>query len=277
MLYTLSFCTKESNKDQKVFQKKAAHKTQGKNIKKEFTFRFYAELNDFLSPERKQKPFLQAFKTPISVRETLESIGIPLSEVDMILVNEKAVDFEHQLREGDFISVYPVFESLDITPVTKARKTPLRDPCFVLDAHLGKLAKYLRMLGFDTLYRPDIDDDEIISVSKKEKRIILTRDKLLLKSKEVSHGYFVRAIDKHEQLNEVIKKFDLYSKFNSFTRCMTCNAELIPKKKEEIAGKINPETAQFFNEFYYCPHCDKVFWKGSHFERMEKQILSLIT
>ncbi|MFA8437269.1 MAG: Mut7-C RNAse domain-containing protein [Marinifilaceae bacterium] len=245
-------------------------------IKKEFTFRFYAELNDFLPRKRKQKAFVQAFKTPITVCETLESLGIPLSEVDMVLVNETSVDLDHKLNEGDYISVYPVFESLDVSATTKVRKTALRSTLFVLDAHLGKLAKYLRMLGFDTLYRPDIEDDEIIEVAQKEKRIILTRDKLLLKSKKVSHGYFVRSTEKNEQLREVVKKFDLYSQFKSFTRCMTCNTPLEKADQEAIRNKVDQDTYKFFNEFYYCKLCDKVFWKGSHFKRMEEYIRKLI-
>ena len=194
----------------------------------------------------------------------------------MILVNETSVDLEHKLKESDYISVFPVFESMDVSATTKVRKTALRTTLFVLDAHLGKLAKYLRMLGFDTLYRSDIDDNEIISVARKEKRIILTRDKLLLKSKEVSHGYFVRSIEKHEQLREVVKKFDLYSQFKSFTRCMTCNTILVKVDKEEIRNKVDKDIFRIFNEFFYCKHCDKVFWKGSHFMRMEAYIRELV-
>jgi uncharacterized protein len=245
-------------------------------MKKSFTFRFYAELNDFLPEHHKQKAFVYNFKTPVTVGETIESFGVPLSEIDLILINGHAVQLNAKLKEGDYISVYPVFESMDISPVTKVHKKPLRHTMFILDAHLGKLAKYLRMLGFDTLYRNDFKDEEIIDIAKKEERIILTRDKLLLKSKDVSHGYYVRAVDKHEQLQEVVHKFDLSHQLKSFTRCMTCNAGLIPKTKNEIIDKINRETAQVFNEFFYCPDCDKVFWKGSHFERMEKYIRNLI-
>jgi len=248
----------------------------GNSIKKEFTFRFYAELNDFLPPKRKQIAFVQAFKTPVTVRETIESLGIPLSEVDMILVNETAVDFEYQLSESDYISVYPVFETLDVSSSTKVRKTALRTSLFVVDAHLGKLAKYLRMLGFDTLYRSDIGDDEIISVAVREKRIILTRDKPLLRSKEISHGYFVRSIERHEQLREVVNKFDLKSQFKSFTRCMTCNTSLVKADKEEIRHKVEKDIFRIFNEFFYCEHCDKLYWKGSHFKRMEAYIRNLI-
>lgn len=246
------------------------------SVTKNVTFRFYAELNDFLPEERRQRSFPLALKTPVTVEEALISLGIPLAEVDLVLVNSQPAALRQRLQEADEVSVYPVFESLDISSLTTSQKAPLRQTRFILDAHLGKLAKYLRMLGFDTLYRNDFGDEEIIDIAAAESRIILTRDKLLLTSPRVSHGYYVRATEKHEQLIEVVKKFDLYSQFRSFTRCMTCNADLEPKTKEEIESKINPETARVFHEFYYCPTCDKVFWKGSHFERMERLILSLI-
>ena len=149
-------------------------------------------------------------------------------------------------------------------------------PRFILDTHLGKLAKYLRMLGFDTLYQNDYDDDQIIRIAHEEDRIILTRDKLLLKSKYALGGYFVRSVEKHEQLMEIVQKFGLKKMFHSFSRCMTCNDELIAVRKEEIIDKIDADTAQIFDEFFYCRNCDKVFWKGSHFERMEKFILLLV-
>jgi len=247
-----------------------------KKIEKEFTFRFYAELNDFLPAGRKQKAFNHGLKTPVTIGEAIESLNVPLSEVDMVLINSKPAEMNQTLHENDYISVYPVFESFDISPVSNNHKKPLRTTRFILDAHLGKLAKYLRMLGFDTLYRNDYEDSEIIAIARQENRIILTRDKPLLKSKKVQHGYYVRATEKHEQLVEVVRKFDLYNQFQSFTRCMTCNAGLVPKEKDAIINKINPDTASAFDEFYYCPDCDKVFWKGSHFERMEKLILSLI-
>ncbi|WP_372640771.1 Mut7-C RNAse domain-containing protein [Ancylomarina sp.] len=254
----------------------ATNKPDSEGIKKEFTFRFYAELNDFLTLNRKQKAFVHAFKTPITVRETIESLGVPLSEVDMILVNGTSADFEHKLSECDYISVYPVFETLDVSVITKVRKTALRTTLFVVDTHLGKLAKYLRMLGFDTLYRSDIGDDEIIAVAKKEKRIILTRDKSLLRSKEISHGYFVRSTEKHEQLREVVDKFDLRSQFKSFTRCITCNTSLVKTDKEEIRNRVEEDIFRIFNAFFYCKQCDKLYWKGSHFKRMETYIRDLI-
>lgn len=249
---------------------------QENKVLKNLIFRCYAELNDFLPEDKKHSDFILRLKTPISVDEAIESLGIPFSEVDLILVNSQPVSRNHRLHENDYISLYPAFESLDISSLKDEYHPPLRDTRFILDAHLGKLARYLRMLGFDSLFRNDFEDSEIIDISVREKRIILTRDKLLLKSKRITHGYFVRSTEKHQQLREVVQKFDLYSQFKSFTRCMTCNSELVPRKKQEIKQEVPPDVARCFDEFYYCSSCDKVYWKGSHFKRMEGGIRELI-
>jgi hypothetical protein len=233
-------------------------------------------LNDFLPDERKQISFEETFKTPVTVLETIMSLGVPLSEIDLILVNGKFAKLSHKLKENDRIAIYPVFETLDISSETKVRNKALRKTRFILDCHLGKLAKYLRMLGFDTLYENDFEDNEIIAIAENEQRIILTRDKLLLGSDKVTHGYYVRATDKHEQLKEIVRKFDLKKQFKSFTRCMTCNTSLLKVDKNDIIDKIDSDTAMFFDVFYYCKSCEKVFWEGSHFERMEAYIRELI-
>lgn len=238
------------------------------------TVRCYAELNDFLPADRRQREFTLSLKLPVTVAEAIASMGIPLSEVDLVLVNGEPVGRSQRVHRDDRISVYPVFESFDIGSLRTIQKEPLRIIRFILDAHLGKLAKYLRMLGFDTLYRNDFGDQEIIAIAREEKRIILTRDKLLLKS--VDHGYYVRATEKHEQLVEVVEKFDLYSRFRSFTRCMTCNTELQPKSKADVRDLVDADTWRLFQEFFYCPVCRKVYWKGSHFVRMERLILDMI-
>jgi uncharacterized protein with PIN domain len=249
----------------------AANSKLSKNI----TFRCYAELNDFLSQEQRQKQFVHSLKTPVTLGEALESLRIPWSEVDLVLVNGEPETLDARLRENDFVSVYPTFETLDIGELKSIHSQALRVTRFILDAHLGKLAKYLRMLGFDSLYRNDFGDEEIIGLALQEKRIILTRDKLLLQSRRVTHGYYVRATEKHAQLREVVQKFDLYSQFKSFTRCMTCNAELVPKNRVDIRDLVDEDTLQFFDEFFFCPACRKVYWKGSHFKRMESFIRDL--
>jgi uncharacterized protein with PIN domain len=243
---------------------------------KTITVRCYAELNDFLPSDRKQRSFVLSVKEPVTVGEIIGIVGIPLSEVDLVTVNSQPVGRSFRPLDQDHISVYPAFETFDISSLKTTQKQPLRTTRFILDAHLGKLARYLRMLGFDSLYRNDYSDREIIETAREQKRIILTRDKLLLRSPRVDHGYYVRAIEKHEQLKEVVAKFDLYSRFRSFTRCMTCNTALLPKSREAIRDRVGEEICNCYSEFFYCPECDKVFWKGSHFERMERMILDMI-
>ena len=250
----------------------------GKNIKskiKNITIRCFAELNDFLPAEKRQKSFSLSVKEPVTISEVIQMLGIPLSEVDLVTVNSKPVSRSYKLLDKDIMSVYPTFETFDITGI-KTTRQPIRVSKFILDAHLGKLSRYLRMLGFDTLYKNDYGDDEIIAIAEEQNRIILTRDKLLLRSPQVSHGYFIRATEKHEQLIEVVKKFDLYSQFKSFTRCMTCNNPLVSISKETIRNRLDENIVNSFDEFYHCSLCDKIFWKGSHFEHMEQLILEII-
>jgi uncharacterized protein with PIN domain len=195
--------------------------------------------------------------------------------VDLILVNGEAVDFSYQLRDGDQVSVYPVFESLDITTLASLRGKPLREPRFVLDAHLGRLAAYLRLMGFDTLYRRDYDDEELAQISAEDQRILLTRDRGLLKRSQVTHGYCVRNELPRKQVAEVLHRFDLHDQVKPFSRCMRCNGLLEPAQKSTVIHRLQPDTSQYFNEFSVCPSCGQVYWKGSHYQRMEEFIKTL--
>lgn len=143
----------------------------------------------------------------------IESLGIPHTEVDLILVNDESVDFSHAVQDGDRVSVYPVFEAFDISPIVRVRPQPLRESRFVLDVHLGRLASYLRILGFDTLYRNDYDDEELAGFSRNDGRILLTRDRGILKRSEVTHGYWVRENRPREQVVGVVRRFDLAGQF----------------------------------------------------------------
>jgi len=233
-------------------------------------FRFYEELNDFLPKEKRKKPFSYHFRYNQNVKDAIEALGVPHAEVDLILVNSISQDFSYLLQNGDFISVYPVFESIDITHVTRLRSKPLREPKFILDVHLGKLCKYLRLLGFDTFYRNNLNDDEIVKISVFENRIILTRDIGILKNGKVSHGYWVRSQYPEQQLNEVIRRFDLKSQLQPFLRCISCNGLIEPVDKSMIENQLNENTRRFFSDFYQCLSCGKIFWEGSHFENMKK-------
>jgi uncharacterized protein with PIN domain len=236
------------------------------------TFRFYEELNDFFARGKRKATIPVYFGGNPPVKDIIESIGVPHTEVDLILVNSKSVDFSYHLKNGDRVSVYPVFESLDISDVTHLRAKPLRRPKYILDVHLGKLAKYLRMFGFDTLYRNNYHDSQIVSIAGTEKRIILTRDIGILKIKEVTHGYWIRSQNLNKQLKEVIDHFDLYSSIKPFHRCMTCNGIIRKVKKETIHDNLDEKTKKYYDEFYRCESCGTIYWKGSHYNRMKRFI-----
>ncbi|MBN2481707.1 MAG: Mut7-C ubiquitin/RNAse domain-containing protein [Bacteroidales bacterium] len=231
-------------------------------------FRFYEELNDFLPDERKKVLFPFAFSGNPSVKFAVEALGVPHTEIDMILVNSHSVDFTYKLQQGDTVSVYPVFESLYIGSVTHLREKPLRNVRFITDVHLGRLAKYLRLFGFDTLYKNDFSDRDIMDFAESDKRTILTRDRELFKNNRVTRGYWIRSQHPREQLKEVIDRLDLKKAAQPFTRCMECNALLEAVDKESILSELEPGTRKGYDEFRRCAGCGKIYWKGSHHEKM---------
>jgi len=165
--------------------------------------------------------------------------------------------------------VYPVFESVDISPVLRVRPEPLREVRFVLDAHLGRLSSYLRMMGFDALYNNVYTDEELAGISISERRILLTRDRGLLKRSQITHGYYVRSNDPHLQLAEVLRRFDLFSKVKPFSRCLHCNELLQPVPKDEVEGSLPPKVREQFDQYCICRRCGRVYWEGSHYKNME--------
>ena len=239
-------------------------------------FRFYEELNDFLPKDKKKRDFSYSFGGTPSIKDVIESMGIPHTEIDLILVNGNSVNFSYRLQSNDRISVYPVFESLDISPVMHLHPKPLRISRFILDVQLGKLARALRMLGFDTLYRNDYQDFEIIDTAINTKRIILTRDRGILKHKSITHGYWVRNTSVNKQVEEIVRRFDLKNQIQPLTRCLLCNEPIKSIKKGTIINRLPPGTAKQFDTFYHCTHCDKIYWPGSHYQRMRKKIDTIL-
>ena len=251
-------------------------KMAGRSYENIAQFRFYEELNDFLPLNKRKKTFSYKFNGKPSIKDPIEAIGVPHTEVDLIVVNGSSVCFDYRLKDNDYVSVYPVFESIDISPILKLRDTPLRKNAFILDVHLGKLAKMLRMLGFDTVYENNYDDPEIIRRSLKEKRIIITRDRLLLHVKTVTHGYCVRSTNSDVQLGEVLKRFDLYSQIRPFYRCMICNNKVMRIEKSAILHRLEPKTILYYDKFFTCKGCNRIYWKGSHHVKL-KELLDKIT
>jgi hypothetical protein len=239
---------------------------------KQVTIRFYAELNDFLPPGKRKQRFSYKIKNSTSIKDLVEAIGVPHTEIDLILVNGCSVNFDYQVQGGEQISVYPVFESLDISPVIHLRPEPLRKTRFVLDTHLGRLAAYLRMLGFDSLYRNDSADQTLAMIAAEQQRILLTCDRQLLMRKIVTRGYLVRSRQPKQQLLEVLTRFELFNNLQPFTRCMHCNALLETVDKQLILTHLLPRTRKYYDHFWQCPDCQRIYWKGSHYQRMQSLI-----
>ncbi len=245
-------------------------------LMKQAACRFYAQLNDFLPPSRRQLTFAHAFEGRVSVKDLIEALGVPHTEIALILVNGESMDFSYPVQAGDRISVYPMFESIDITPLVRVAPRLLHEPRFVVDAHLGRLAKYLRMLGFDTLYRNDYPDEELARIASRERRMLLTREPGLLKRSVVTYGYWVRAADPREQIVEILQRFDLVGAVAPFQRCLRCNGLLQRVGKESIDDRLLSKTKELYDEFYSCQACGQIYWKGSHYERMRGFIEGLL-
>ncbi len=226
--------------------------------------RFYEELNDFLPQERRKVCFSHHFQRRASIKDLIEAQGVPHTEIELILVNGCSVDFSYIVQDGDRISVYPIFEAFDLQSLVRVRPTPMRVSRFVLDVHLGKLARYLRLLGFDTLYRNDYEDGELARLSSETHRILLTRDRHLLKRAVITHGYYVRSVDPRRQIEEILERFDLYRVIQPFQRCVRCNGRLAATPKPQIVERLLPETRRWIEEFWVCEDCAQIYWEGSH-------------
>ncbi len=235
-------------------------------------FRFYEELNDFLRPELRKRTFSHAFNGTPAVKDVIEAIGVPHAEVDLVLIDGESVNFARRLRDGNRVAVYPVFERIDLTPLTRLRPRPLRRTRFVLDVHLGTLARYLRLLGFDTLYRNDYDDHEIVRLARDQSRIILTRDKGLLKHRAVTRGRWIRHTRPFEQLRETLAAFDLVGSARPFTRCSVCNGSLRRLARHKAASLVPARVCERHDKFARCTLCGRIYWPGTHTMRIRKAL-----
>jgi uncharacterized protein with PIN domain len=232
------------------------------------TFRFYEELNDFLPRERRGRTFASSCARAATTKHMIEALGVPHTEVELVLVNGESSGFGRLLEEGDRVAVYPRFESFDISPLLRVRERPLRRLRFVADAHLGGLARLLRMAGFDTLYDNHYDDAEIEAIAQAEDRVVLTRDRELLKRRTITHGCYVHELKAAHQLRELFNRLDLAASAAPFTLCLHCNAPLRPVPKAEVLDQLPPSVREQQDEFNTCDVCHRVFWKGSHWKRM---------
>jgi len=238
----------------------------------EATFRFYEELNDFLPKHKRKTDFRAGFQGKRSIKDMIEAIGVPQTEIDLVLVNGESLDFSYILKDGDRVSVYPVFESLNIENATRLRKIPLRRTKFIADTHLGDIVKYMRALGLDVHFDPSISSRKIIEISMEEDRIILTKSRNLLKFKEVTHGIFIRPGTCEEQIRRIVDYLDIRDQIRPFSRCLHCNSLFRSIPKESIAHRIPPKTKELCDKYVRCESCARIYWKGTHYVSMQKVV-----
>jgi len=248
--------------------------------------RFYEELNFFLKKEQYKRTIETGAAPGQTVKDLIESFRVPHVEVDLVIVNGESVDFSYQVRDGDRISVYPVFESIDISPVNHLRPEPLREPAFLSDVHLGTLSRRLRILGFYTEYQNHADDDFLAERAVKRGLILLTRDRQLLMRKIVQRGLYVKNTNPFEQVREIVSRLDLYGKMRPFSRCVSCNGLLRPLEldgttegasadREKFEAQVPKGVRQWCTTYRVCTGCGKVYWKGSHLNRLNRMLEQL--
>jgi uncharacterized protein with PIN domain len=233
-------------------------------------FRFYEELSDHLPAARRKSGFTHTFAGTPAVKDVIEALGVPHTEVDLILVDGRSVRFSQRLRGGERVAVYPMFERFDIRPLHRLRPRPLRRTRFVADVHLGRLARYLRLLGFDTRYSTDLDDRTLVAISVRERRILLTRDVGLLKHGILTRGYRVRTTNPEHQVEEVVSAFSLEKDLRPFTRCTSCNALVHPVARADVATRVPARVFRRFRRFMCCRGCGRYYWRGTHYQRLKQ-------
>ncbi len=233
-------------------------------------FRIHGSLEYFIHASRRGRPIARDFADPPGIKDALQALGVPHPEVSLILVNDRPVGFDYRLRPGDSVDVFGLggLDGRDggLMPL------PPDPPSFVLDGHLGRLARYLRMLGFDSRYDPNAADAQLAELSAGEGRILLTRDRGLLKRSIVRHGYLVRDDDPHHQLEEIVARYGLSKTAIPFSRCVRCNGAIEAVDRSDVADALadQPRTLRFFDKFGRCAGCGSIYWPGSHFERMSR-------
>ena len=228
------------------------------------SFRFPAELARFLRPEHRAGSFQYSCARAASLKNAIEALGVPHTEVGEVRVNGALATLQRMVREGDEIEVLA------------AQSAPDEPLAFIADAHLGALARFLRMLGFDTAHEPQLHDRDIRRLAQEDNRIVLTRDRDLLKCRDIARGYYVRAIKPEQQLAEVAARYGLRAHARAFTRCLHCNLPLARIDKAMVAHRLPERVAALHETFTHCAGCDRVYWPGSHYERMRAVLAPIV-
>lgn len=240
------------------------------------TFRFHQELNDFLLPRRRGRALSVPCARHATTKHMIEALGVPHTEVGLITVQGQVAGFDQLLQDGDHVAVYPHSGLPDATPASRLRAWQGEEQRLIADAHLGGLARLLRMAGFDTLYRNDLRDREIADIALREHRIVLTRDRDLLMLRDLTHGCYVHALKPDQQFVEIMARLALASTAHPFSRCLECNAPLQTIAKCQVLARLPPAVQTSHEHFTHCTLCGRVYWQGSHWQRMRQLLAAAI-
>ena len=241
----------------------------------QLTIIFPEEFNCFKRHKNKEPEIIYPLERKTSIKHIIESLGVPHTEIGKIVATEKKdkkdkeVDFNYIPVNSQKITVLPIIAPFDVTKPSVLRPEPLQKMRFVVDVNVGKLALLLRMLGLDAEYSPKYLDKDILYFSKEEKRIVLSKDTGLLECKQIVFGRHVRSVYPDDQLIEIIKFFGIEGPFKFFIRCLRCNKKLVPVNKKDILHRLEPKTKKYFDMFKICPQCRRIYWQGSHHEKMK--------
>jgi uncharacterized protein len=236
---------------------------------------FFGEIRDFLGPDNREAGVAYPVDRRAAIKDVVEALGIPHTEIGKILVDGREVDFCHLLRPGKTVQVLSHDLPIRVDRAKLLRPRPYPGPRFIVDVNVGKLARLLRILGIDAAYDHEWTDEMIAALGHKEMRVVLSRDKDLLKRSLVEHGRLIRSTRPMEQLAEVLRNFDLKGSFDLFSRCLRCNVALQHVSKEAVLHRLEPKTRQYYHRFQFCPCCERIYWRGSHHERMLEEMKEL--
>ena len=236
-----------------------------------FTVRlnFHGDLGFFLRRRSAQLTIERQLGERTSVKDVVESCGVPHPEVDLILVGDQPVDFAYVLDRDAAIDIHPVGSEITLFPGNRLQVKEIKK--FVADGHLGKLIRYLRLLGIDVAYDSVAEDRQLLELAGAEDRALLTRDRRLLMHAIVRHGYYLRSQDSLEQTIEVLRRFQLLT-LAPFTRCLRCNAVLKSVQKADVIERLEPLTKIYYEQFRNCTGCGQIYWSGSHFGKLQKRV-----
>ncbi len=231
------------------------------------TFRFHGVLGHFLPSEQREVPISHTYARAATLKQAIEALGVPHTEIGRLTVNSAPATLGRAVRQGDIVEAWPHGPG----------EAPYLPPLlFLADAHLGGLARMLRMLGFDAVYDNALHDLQIAEQASIERRVVLTRDRELLKRREVLRGCYVRALKPEAQLQEVARRYPIAALMRPFTLCLHCDLPLSPAEPEAVAANVPERIRERYQRFMHCAGCGRVYWEGSHWERMRSDLAATL-